>query len=119
MIILNEGVLKNAYDKAAKGILRYDCSKHAATYVGTYGELNAEPEFTGKYIDICTKYYRETNDKKYLKCAETVVNSIIDNQGEDGYLGMLEDGFRWKNFSVWNQTFTVLGLLSYYRAVKD
>lgn len=119
MIVLNEGVLKSAYDKTEKGILRYDCRKHASTYVGTYGEMNAEPEFTGKYIDICTKYYQETNDKKYLKCAETVVNSIIDNQGEDGYLGMLEDAFRWKNFSVWNQTFTVLGLLSYYREVKD
>lgn len=121
MTVLHDGVLKTAYDKVRAHLLKVDCQKHAATYFGKYGEMNAEPEFSGKYIDICTQLYRLTGDEAYLQHARVVVDAILARQEKSGSgdLGMLPDGFRWKNFSVWNQTFTVLGLLSYYRTTKE
>lgn len=119
MVTLNDGALKAAQEKIMPGILQYDCGKHMETYVKNGGAMNAEPEFSGKYIDICTKYYLETGDKRYLQNAEAVVEAIVKQAENGGYLGMLEEEFRWSNFDVWNQSFTVLGLLSYYSAVHD
>lgn len=119
MVELSGGILKRMYDIAQKGFCGYDCQEHAATYAGEHEDDYAEPEFSGKYIDICVKYYHDTQNPVFLARAKTVVESVIENQGRDGYLGMLSKNMRWKNFSVWNQTFTVLGLLSFYEETKE
>jgi len=112
-------VLGKTYKKTEDGILKHSLESHLQSYSGDHHDMWAEPEFTGKYIDICTKYYKNTGNTEYLNRAKAVVDKICDTQPEDGYLGALMEKVRWENFDVWNQTFTVLGLLSYYTETND
>ncbi len=112
-------VLGKTYKKTEDGILKHSLESHLQSYSGDHHDMWAEPEFTGKYIDICTKYYKNTGDSEYLDHAKAVVDKICDIQPEDGYLGALMEKDRWENFDVWNQTFTILGLLSYYAETKE
>lgn len=114
------GILGDYYEKV-KNVLLYDvdAEQHANTYIGEHNEWYAEPEFSGKYIDICVKIYEETGLEISLEHAKKVVDSVIQNMREDGYIGMLKKGNEFLNFSVWNQTFTIFGMLSYYRVTHE
>lgn len=92
---------------------------HKKAYIGAHEGLYAEIEFAGKYLDTCIKFYKATKNGEFLERAEAVVRSIIRNQHQDGYLGGLVSENDWKDFSVWNQTFTVYGLVSYYKETGD
>ena len=117
---LTKGVLKENYEKVKVNLIdKIDSTLHAKTYVGEHEEMYAEPEFTGKYIDISVKAYTEHSEKKALENASQVVQSIQANIREDGYLGCLEKGKEFENFSVWNQAFTIMGLVSYYNATRE
>lgn len=50
---------------------------HLKSYTGDHHDMWAEPEFTGKYIDICTKYYKNTGKIEYLHRAKAVVEKIF------------------------------------------
>ncbi len=114
------GVLGKCYEKVINALLNIvDVNQHVDTYIGEKHEWCAEPEFTGKYVDLCVKIYERHGDKKALEHAKMVVDSIIKNMHPDGYTGTLEKGNEFINFSVWNQAFTVFGMLSYYRVTKD
>lgn len=119
MRINNNCVLGKAYLKTEKGILSHSLENHLQSYTGDHHDMWAEPEFTGKYIDVCTKYYKNTGNAEYLDRAKAVVDTICEIQPEDGYLGALMPKDRWENFDVWNQAFTTLGLLSYYTETKN
>ena len=90
---------------------------HAKTYVGLHDMYYAEPEFTGKYIDLCTQLYRDNPDSPFLDYAARVVASVLENQREDGDVSALESYDSW--FPVWNQVFTIFGLLSYYDVTRE
>lgn len=119
MKINTNSCLGRAYEKTTKGILAHSLESHLQSYSGDHHDMWAEPEFTGKYIDICTKYFKNTGNIEYFNRAKAVVDKICEVQPEDGYLGALMEKDRWENFDVWNQTFTVLGLLSYYAETKE
>lgn len=55
-----DSVLGKAYKKTEDGILKHSMESHLKSYTGDHHDMCAEPEFTGKYIDICTKYYKNT-----------------------------------------------------------
>lgn len=117
---LTDGILYNCYSMIKNTIInKIDCDLHAKTYIGDHQDDYAEPEFSGKYIDLCMKIYKTHKDEKALKNAEAVVESVISNMREDGYIGGLAKGREFTNFSVWNQMFTIFGLISYYKEVKD
>lgn len=118
---LTSGVLYEYREKVADVLLhKVDADLHADTYTRRDNyDMYAEPEFTGKYLDLCMKLYRSYHDDIALENAKKVVDSILKNQREDGYLGCLPEGKEVLNFGVWNQTFTVLGLLSYYVVTED
>ena len=120
MVYLTDGILKEAYDKCAaffeNGI---DCKIHMNAYTGEHGEGFAESEFAGKYLDCCVNFYKQTKNKSILKHAEDLVKEIAANQHEDGYLGGYIKDMEWSSFSVWNQAFTVYGLISYYKLAGD
>lgn len=118
---LTRGVLAEYREKIIHSVLyQVNPYLHAKTYEGNQGnDMYAEPEFTGKYVDICMELYRNTGDEKALENAKIVVGSILKHQRKDGYLGCLPDGKETLNFGVWNQAFTILGLLSYYKVTKD
>ena len=119
MKINTNSCLGKAYEKTKKGLLTHSLESHLQSHKSNNHSLWAEPEFTSKYIDICTKYYKNTGDTEYFNRAKAVVDNICAIQPEDGYLGGLMEKDRWENFDVWNQTFTVYGLLSYYAQTKD
>ena len=98
---------------------KIDETVHAATYEGEHELLYAEPEFTGKFMDICAYYYERERDERALKKGMAVIDSIKRNIRSDGYLGMLGAGNERKKFSVWNHAFTLYGLTRMYTATKD
>ena len=55
---LFDGILGDYYEKVKNALLYdVDAEQHANTYIGEHDEWYAEPEFSGKYIDICVKIY--------------------------------------------------------------
>lgn len=111
---LTDGIVGRYYEILKKNFYeRIDVAKHADTYVAPKDEKCAEPEFTGKFIDVCTHYANSDRSEEALAKAKVVIDSILKNQREDGYLGCLEAGKELAYFSVWNQAFTLLGMLSY------
>lgn len=106
-------VRANFYDKIDEHI-------HAATYDPVErDEAYAEPEFTGKFMDICAYYYGREGDERALRKGMAVVESIKKNIREDGYLGMLAAGNELRKFSVWNHAFTLYGLTRMYDVTGD
>lgn len=118
---LSSGILQEYRKKIAETLIyKVDAELHAKTYTGNEeNDMYAEPEFTGKYLDLCMKLYRTYHAAEALQNAEKVADSIFTNQRADGYLGCLPEGKEFLNFSVWNQAFTVLGLISYYQGTGD
>lgn len=109
------GVLGTMYDRIGKYMLESGNQYYVNGYNPHNLDLwNAEPEFSGKYIMICSMMGGE-----YLKLAEPVVEAALNAQRNDGYLGCLPRGNELVNFSIWNETFTLLGLIEYYKATKD
>ena len=118
---LTGGFLKEGWDRIYDNLVnRVDPHAHAASYAAVQdSEWYAEPEFSGKYLDLCVQIYKRTGNLKALKNARVVVDSILEHQRGDGYLGPYRAGLETAGFGVWNQTFTLLGMLSYYRATKE
>ena len=109
------GILGVSYQKVAQAFKDLGTEYYVKAYSkGNPNIWNAEPEFAGKYILICSMMGGE-----YLDLAKDVVEACIAGQREDGYLGMLPEGEELTNFSIWNQTFTILGLVEYYNQTKD
>ncbi len=118
MQTLTHGFLTEIYEKCNRHFLSgIDPQLHATAYIGEHaGIAFAESEFAGKYMDICVRLYRYTGDALHLQHAVQVAQSAVDNQRADGYIGGYERGREWNNFSVWNQAFTMIGLLSVWEA---
>lgn len=115
-----DGIVGQYYEILKKNFYeKIDVEKHADTYVAPKDIKCAEPEFTGKFIDVCTHYANSDQNAAALDKAKVVVDSILQNQRADGYLGCLADGCELENFSVWNQAFTLLGMLSYAQMTGD
>lgn len=117
---LTGGVLFDRFSKVRENFYeKIDERVHADTYRGEHELKYAEPEFTGKFMDICARYYEREGDERALKKGMAVVDSIKENIRGDGYLGMLGEGNELKMFSVWNQSFTLYGLTRMYEATGD
>lgn len=117
---LTGGVLLDKYEKVRKNFYeKIDEKIHALTYVGEQNLYYAEPEFTGKFMDICAHFYERDGDARALEKGMTVVNSIAENIRADGYIGMLGKGNELKVFSVWNQSFTLYGLTRMYAVMQS
>jgi len=118
---LTSGMLYEYRQKVIENLIyKVDADVHADTYtVRENYDMYAEPEFTGKYLDLCMKMYRTYKNESALENAKKVVDSIVKNQRADGFLGCLPEGKETLNFGVWNQAFTVLGLVSYYKTTGD
>lgn len=118
---LTGGALYELYQTATAYFLhQIDPVDHAKAYVGVHAEETfAETEFAGKYLDTCVRYAAETGSAEALDHAKMVVEEIMANQRADGYLGGLTEGQELVWFSIWNQTFTLIGMLSYYELTGD
>lgn len=109
------GILSDCFERVRENFYdRIDENVHAAVYHGTHDLSYAEPEFTGKYLDLCAYYYETEHDERALKKGLTVINAIRENMRGDGYIGTLSAGNEYKAFSVWNQGFTLYGISRMY-----
>lgn len=109
------GILGTMYQRITDKLYEHGNSYYLDAYRTDKNDLwNAEPEFGGKFILICS-----TLGGRYLPLAKEVVDKVKDAQRSDGYLGCLPDGNELVNFSIWNQAFTILGLVEYYQATGD
>lgn len=114
------GILLECFDKVRSNFYeKIDENIHANTYVGEHDLYYAEPEFTGKFMDICAYYYETERDERAYNKGMTVALSVYNNQREDGYFGGLSEGNELNAFSVWNQGFTLYGLTRMYEVTKD
>lgn len=117
---LNHSVLKTVFSNIRNNFYnKIDPKIHGAVYIGKHDFRYAEPEFTGKYLDICAHFYELDNDERAKENGKIVVDSIYQNQRKDGYIGCLNDGDELVAFSVWNHAFTLYGLTRFYEATGD
>ena len=114
------GVLTSCFEKVRNNFYtRIDENRHASVYEGVHDRPYAEPEFTGKFLDLCAYYYESERDERALEKGMTVIRSIRANQRTDGYLGCLEAGKELVAFSVWNHGFTLYGVTRMYEATGN
>ncbi len=119
-IELTEGILKKYYSAIKENLFdKMSVQMHCDTYRGEHDLGYAEPEFSGKYIDICSSYYINEHDEKALEYARKVTYAAMKAQRDDGYMGMYMKGYEFGSFSVWNQAFTLFGMLKYYEITHD
>ncbi len=114
------GVLTDSFQKIRRNFYdRIDPRVHAQVYSGVHDVTYAEPEFTGKYLDLCARYYATEGSAEALSLAMLVVDNIEQNQRADGHITAYAAGKETAWFGFWNQSFTVYGLSSLYAATGD
>ena len=114
------GILAACHEKVRRNFYeRISVRTHAEVYAGTHDLRYAEPEFTGKYLDICARYYEMEGDTRAREKGMTVIDSIRRNMRADGYIGCLEAGNERAAFSIWNHGFTMYGITRMYEATGD
>ena len=117
---LDGGILADCFSKIRDNFYNViDENVHKRVYYGTYPVEYAEPEFTGKYLDICARYYETEGDARALQKAMTVVDGIEENIRENGHICSYAPGNDLEWFGIWNHTFTLYGLSRVYEATGD
>lgn len=117
---LYPSVLADCFEKVRRNFYeKIDEKKHARVYEGIFPEGYAEPEFTGKFLDLCAYYYESEGDDRALRKGMEVIHSIEKNIRADGYLGCHEPGKERAAFSFWNHGFTLYGITRMYEATGD
>lgn len=113
---LTGGILADRCDKNIENLyLKINVDSLEKVFMETHERWYAEPEFAGHYLACGPNIYHTTGNEEIMKRNTELVQTIIDYQREDGYLGMYHEGmeFDW-TFSVWNQNFVIKGLLKQY-----
>jgi uncharacterized protein len=72
-------------------------------------------EFVGKYLSSAVLSYRLLHDARQKPNLDRIVNTLIESQGTDGYLGVFgpHDRFTGPNWDMWNHYWVIRGLLLY------
>ena len=108
---LDGGILKDCFLKIRRNFYDViDEQVHKKVYYGEQHLMYAEPEFTGKYLDICARYYEVERDERALQKAFTVIDGIEENIREDGHITSYPAGNETNTFGIWNHCFTLYGL---------
>lgn len=120
-ITLTGGILA---DRTAKNVdnlfMRIDPDGLARVFAETHDSWYAEPEFCGMYLDAAAQLIAAGAGDAVRERADVVARGIVDGQRNDGYLGTYHAGNEFgMTFSVWNQAFVVMGLVSHYEATGD
>lgn len=117
---LNGGLLGGAYEKVRKNYYeRIRAAVHAGVYSIVGDDWNAEPEFAGKYLDLCARRYAVDHDERAYQNGLTVIEGIEKGIRPDGWLGCLKEESKLVNFSIWNHSFTLYGLCRFYEETGE
>ncbi len=119
--VFTGGILKDRTDKNRENLfMRIDPEAMGRVFAEVHDPYYAEPEFCGKYLDTAMALYRTTGDGEILKRAMVLKDAIVAHQRRDGYLGTYREGKEFdETFSVWNQNFVIMGLVSVYETTGD
>ena len=115
------GILEDRTRKNVDNLYRkIDVGTLAQVFAEEHDDWYAEPEFVGHYLEAGTHIHDTTGDPAILEGVTRVIESILENQRPDGYLGTYKEGLEFgPTFSVWNQNFVIKGLLAYYEHTGD
>lgn len=118
---LTGGILKDRTDKNVDNLfMRIDPEAMGAIFAQVHDSYYAEPEFCGKYLDTAMALFRTWGNDEFLRRASVLKDAIVKHQRDDGYLGTYREGKEFdETFSVWNQNFVIMGLLSVYETTGD
>ena len=76
-------------------------------------------EFVGKLLTGMAFNYRIFQKEELKQAAFSIINSLAEAQGEDGYLGVFQGGNRWSlnsdNWDLWDHYHAIMGLLEWYK----
>ena len=133
--IIPQGWLRQFLKRDAKGItgnldkLFHDCA------VDIFGKDKVDHqekgywsswwagETQGNWMEALIRLAFVLNDAKLLKRASAMVENILANQSEDGYIGIYKEGARYvvtKRFGeLWTQSRAMRSLLCYYDHTQD
>lgn len=118
--VITGGLLADRCTKNLNNLfLKIDNQRMADIFTEEHKIWFAEPEFAGKYLDTAARLFQTTLNPDILVRAKKIADSMIENQREDGYLGTYFKGLEFENFSVWNQSYVTMGLISYYEVTGD
>jgi len=117
---LSGGILSDCFEKIRDNFYHViDEKLHKKVYYGIHPVEYAEPEFTGKYLDICARYYETEADERARQKAMAVVDGIAENIRENGHICSYAPGNDLEWFGIWNHAFTLYGLSRVYEATGD
>ena len=123
-VVLDDGPLLD-FRNGAKSAFesRIDHAEHIRGFASigdqAKGVANARQEFCGHYLDLCATYWQLDR----LECAKARGRRVVEAAGRamsaDGYIGGETAERRLVNFSLWNQSHAVYGLLRFASATGD
>ena len=118
--VLTGSILKARFDRNVANLFeRIDVQALRQVYSGEHDPSYAEPEFCGKYVDTAVRLAGHLGRRDYLDRAAGVVQAMIAGQRGDGCLATYRAGAEFEGFGVWNQQFTIRGLLAFHEATGD
>jgi len=112
-----------------KRLLTLDLDMILDPFVNRPGPQWWAGEHVGKHLHAATYAWRFTGDERLRKRMDYVVNTLIDTQLPNGYLGTYDeddqfgwgDGLGWDGpiWDVWTHKYNLIGLLTYYQATGN
>ena len=100
-------------------------------FIGTGPKIKEEIELLiwgdgehfGYWIDAMVRLAHSIEDKSLTKKVSNIINEIIENQDDDGYIGLFpkHDPYRWTDAcsELWPQALLYTAMLAYYDFTKD
>ena len=78
-----------------------------------------QTEFWGKWILSAIASYEYNHDPEMLAIIHDAVTGLLATQTPDGYIGNYSPEAQLKEWDIWGQKYTLLGLLAYYDISGD
>lgn len=121
IVKFGKGILADRRNDVYQNLFRkIDTADEIRSFIPQDSTWWAEPEFSSKFVDIALAFYRASRDAGDLERARQVVEGMLRYQRQDGYLGTYPEGEEFGiGFSVWNQSFSLLGLIAYWDETGD
>lgn len=78
-----------------------------------------QTEFWGKWFLSAVDAYRYRENAAFKEKLDRSVQSLIDTQSPDGYIGNYADASHLQQWDIWGRKYTLLGLLAWHDATGD
>jgi DUF1680 family protein len=76
-------------------------------------------EFWGKWFTSAMLGYGYSPTDKHRAVIDKAIETLIQTQSPDGYIGTYPVEHHLKNWDIWGRKYVLLGLIAYYDQIKD